>query len=105
MPESDSVERTTYLPPDLVQPLSQSERDKRRQFAKALKEKMEEEQGKKRKNRSKDEVVIEHDQEHQEQALSERDVEEQSQAQSESDESVDETDSSDRKSEKIDVKA
>ena len=55
----DSVDNIPYTSPDRVKGMQKSEKDKQRKFSKALKEKMEEDQGKKKKTAQNDELLLE----------------------------------------------
>ncbi|HUV31671.1 MAG TPA: hypothetical protein VMY05_11360 [Acidobacteriota bacterium] len=57
----DSVEHVPYQSSDRVKPLQESEREKQRKFAQALREKMEEELGKGRRKGQEDELLLEDD--------------------------------------------
>jgi hypothetical protein len=59
----DRVENAsrTYVTPDEVKPLSQAAPEKERKFASALKEKMEEELGRRKRRSRKDEAIIDHE--------------------------------------------
>jgi len=54
----DAVEKAQYLPTGPVKPTQQSDRDRKQKFAEALKEKLEDEQGRKRKESPEDELVL-----------------------------------------------
>ena len=54
----DSVDKTPYPVPGKVNPLHHSEREKQREFSKALQEQMEEELEKSRKERAEDELLL-----------------------------------------------
>ncbi|MBU0983200.1 MAG: hypothetical protein KKA42_04980 [candidate division Zixibacteria bacterium] len=58
MAEADSVERAGYVVPGRIQQAQQSARDRRQEFAQALKDKMEEERRKKRRKNKQDELVL-----------------------------------------------
>ena len=59
----DRVENAsrTYVTPDEVKPTNPAAPEKERKFASALKEKMEEELGRRKRRPKKDEAIIEHD--------------------------------------------
>jgi hypothetical protein len=54
----DSVDNVPYLAPEDVKPVERSKKEKRRKFSKALREKMEEDLEKRRRQRQGDELVL-----------------------------------------------
>ncbi len=54
----DAVEKAQYLPTGPIKPTQQSDRDKKQKFKDALKEELEDDQGKKRKQTPEDELVL-----------------------------------------------
>ena len=55
----DAVEKAQYLPTGPVKPTQQSDRDKRQKFKDALKEELEDEQGRKRRRTPEDKLDLE----------------------------------------------